>query len=143
MKEVNKMKRTSEEFWQEYCNTRSMAEREQKRAEWYQEMEVGDHAHICHWTDVSPCTVIKRTPTSITVRYDKATRKETWKPEFVTGGFSAVCLNNADQDDAWDIEEDENGRIEVFRWSKKYNRFRNKSGERVYPEWKKFYDYNF
>ena len=147
------MKRTSKEFFENYYEATSYKhhlsydEREELRLrlfkEWYDEMEVGDHCHICHWTDVSPCTVIKRTPTTITVRHDKATRRPEWKPEWVIGGFSAHCTNNDDQENAWIIEEDPNGYTEVFRWSKRINAYKNASDEKLSPEWAKFHDYNF
>ena len=113
----------------------------QMTAEWYNELEPGDHCHKCCWSDIEPCTVINRTAKSITVRFDKATLAKDWKPEFVTGGFSAICTNIHDQ--RWDIEEDPEGEVEVFRWSKRLNCFKNKSDERLYPGWYKFYDYNF
>lgn len=105
------------------------------------DMEAGDHAHICHWSDVSPVTIIKKTATTLTVRYDKATKDETWKPEWVIGGFSAICTNIEDQ--KWNIEEDENGRTEIFRWSEKFGCYKNRSGEKLLPHWDKYYDYNF
>lgn len=146
------MKRTSKQFFEEYYKTRNNFTgtyeecREKELAmfkEWYDEMEVGDHCHVQHWSDVDPCTIIKRTKTTITIRYDKATRKETWKPEFIPGGFSAHCVNNDDQGNAWDIEEDPNGRTDVFRWSKRLNCYKNRADEKLLPGWAKFYDYNF
>ena len=109
--------------------------------EWYKEAEVGDKMHIQHWSDVSPCTVIKRTATTITVRTDKGELDPAWKPEFVTGGFSAHCTNNNEQE--WIIEDDPNGAVETFRWHKRENCFMNRSGEKLFPGWMKFYDYNF
>ena len=118
-------------------------EKEQSRivSEWCNELAVGDHCHINHWSDVSPCTVIRRTPCSITVRYDKAKLSEGWKPEFIPGGFSAHCINQEDQ--KWDIEEDPDGKTETFRWSKKYGVWKNRCDEKLFPEWEKYYDYNF
>ena len=142
------MKRTTEQFYKEYYEKRShLSWREwddverKMRDEWYHEMEVGDHAHICHYSDVSPVTVIKKTATTLTVRMDKATRDPNWKPEWAVGGFAAHCTNIDEQ--KWIIEEDENGSVEVFRWSKRYNQYRNTSGEKLFPEWRKYYDYNF
>lgn len=146
------MKRTAKQFFEEYHEARwnftgTYEERRQQELQmfkdWYDEMEVGDHCHICHWSDISPCTIIKRTKTTITIRYDKATRKESWKPEWVVGGFSAHCLNNDDQENAWDIEEDPNGMTDTFRWSKKFNCYKNTSDEKLFPEWMKKHDYNF
>lgn len=110
-------------------------------SEWCQELDIGDHCHINHWSDVSPCTVIKRTKYSITVRYDDADLDPNWKPEFIPGGFGAHCINQGDQ--KWIIKEDLNGKTETFRWSKKYGVWKNKSDEKLLPEWAKYYDYNF
>lgn len=110
-------------------------------ADWYNEMDVNEHAHIQHYSDVSPCTVVKRTKTTITVRYDKAERDPNWKPEWVVGGFAAHCLNNDEQ--RWIIEEDPAGEVETFRWHKRDNCFMNTSGEKLLPGWAKHYDYNF
>lgn len=113
-------------------------------AEWLNSLQVGDHAHVCRYTDIEPCTVIKRTACSITVRYDKAELNGTWKPEVVLGGFVGHCVNNHDQVyGGWDIEEDLDGMTETFRWSTKYQRWYNNAGEQLKPEWLKFYDYNF
>ena len=142
------MKRTFEEYKVE-CDkirddmTLSWIERQERCDEaflaWVDELEVGDHAHVCLWSDVEPVTVIKRTPKSITVRYDKATLKPEWKPEFVVGGFCAHCTNQDTQE--WNIEEDGNGTTGVFRRRKAG--WYDKSDCRLYPGWKKYYDYNF
>jgi len=111
--------------------------------EWLMSMEVGDHAHICHYSDVTPCTVIKKTATTITVRHDKARKSDKWNPQWEVGGFSAICTNNENQDGWWIIEEDPDGYTEVFRYRKSSGRYMNKSDERLYPDWRYYYDYNF
>jgi len=113
------------------------------RREWRQSLKVGDRVHICHYTDITPATVVARTAKSITVRYDKAHLDDEWKPEFIPGGFGAHCTNDSDQMGHWVIEEDLDGSTEVFRWSKRYNRYKNKSDEFCEPGWMKYYDYNF
>lgn len=142
------MNRTSKEFLSQYHSidrnySLSYEEREaiqhQMLLDWWNELEVGDHAHICHYSDVSPVTVIKRTAKTITVRYDKADLDPNWKPEWITGGFSAHCTNNSEQ--RWIITEDPDGRTDVFRLRK--TGWRNTAGEKLLPEWKKHYDYNF
>ena len=143
------MKRTSKEFFDEYYkvrnNTSSYEEaeavREQMFYDWYHEMEVGDHAHVTLWSDVEPVTIIAKTKTTLTVRYDKAERDPNWKPEWIVGGFSAHCTNNDDQQ--WIISEDPNGNTEVFRWSKRLNCYKNTGGCKLHPYWAKHYDYNF
>lgn len=111
--------------------------------EWLLSMEVGDHAHICHYSDVTPCTVIKKTATTITVRHDKARKSDKWNPQWEVGGFSAICTNNESQNDWWIIEEDLDGYTETFRFRKSANKYMNKSDERLYPDWAYYYDYNF
>lgn len=103
-------------------------------------LEVGDKAHVKLWSDVNPCTVIKRTKTTVTVRYDTATRDPNWKPEWIPGGFSAICTNIEDQQ--WIIEDDADGSTERFFWSEKENCFVH-NGCRLTPGWLKYYDYNF
>lgn len=140
------MKRTSEEFWKWYHKERwnvPTADRDtwERNAmlEWWNELEVGDHAHICHWSDVSPVTVIARTAKTITVRYNDAVLDPNWKPEFIVGGFAAHCTNNDEQQ--WIITENPNGKTETFRLRKVG--WRNKSDEKLYPGWMKKHDYNF
>lgn len=142
------MKRTSKEFFEQYHSERwnfvgtyeeRRAQEHQMFMDWWNELEVGDHAHVCHWSDVSPVTVIKRTAKTVTVRYDKAERDPNWKPEWVVGGFSSHCTNNDDQ--KWIITEDPNGRVETFRLRK--SGWRNSADEKLSPEWMKHYDYNF
>lgn len=140
------MKRTRKEFFEWYHKERwnvPVAERQEweRKAfyDWVNELEVGDHAHIRHYSDISPVTVVRRTAKTITVRYDKATKDPTWKPEWETGGFSAICTNIDEQ--KWIIEEDENGRTETFRL--RQVGWRNYADEKLIPEWEKYYDYNF
>ena len=144
------MVRTSEEFFSWYHNARHhltgtyeerQAAERKMISDWLHELEVGDHAHICRYSDIDPVTVVKKTATTITVRKDKAVRDPAWKPEFIPGGFSAHCVNNDEQ--KWIITEDPNGDTEVFRWHKRTNRYENTAEETLYPGWMKKYDYNF
>ena len=144
------MKRTSEEFWNWYHDEclklegsyEVRAEAMKKMlSDYYHEMEVGDRAHVMMWSDIYPVTILRKTATTLTVRRDKATLDPNWKPDWIIGGFSAHCTNNEDQE--WIIEEDPDGEIEVFRWSKRLNCFKDKSDCKLLPGWKKFHDYNF
>lgn len=109
-------------------------------AEYHRSLEVGDHASVRLYTDENPCTVIRKTKTTITVRYDKAERDPNWKPEWITGGFSAICTNDHDQ--RWIITEDPDGATETFHWSSREGCY-IRHGCKVTPEWRKYYDYNF
>ena len=140
--------RTSKEFfdsyYEAYRNAGSYEEaeriREQMFSDWYHEMTVGDHAHVHLYTDNEPVTIIAKTKTTLTVRYDKAELDPDWKPEFIIGGFSAHCTNNDEQ--RWIITENPDGRTEVFRWSSRMNCYQSK-GCKLLPGWVKTYDYNF
>ena len=144
------MKRTAKEFFDFYHEARwniegTWEEREEAErkmfADWYHEMEVGDHAHVVMYTDVYPVTIIRKTATMLVVRCDKATLDPDWKPEIIPGGFVGHCVNNDEQ--VWNIEEDPEGCIETFRWSKRYNAYRDAAGCKLLPGWVKKYDYNF
>ena len=143
------MKRTREQFNEEAKVIRqnfdiTWQEKDARIAklyeEWYLELEPGDHAHVRLWSDSEPVTVIKKTPKTLTVRYDKAERDPDWKPEWIPGGFSAVCLNQSEQ--KWIIEENPDGRTEVFWWSSTKGVYQH-HGCPLYPGWYKYYDYNF
>jgi hypothetical protein len=106
---------------------------------------IGEGATICYYSDRQACTIISYSNKKITVRYDKATLKPDWKPEFYKGGFSAYCANNNSQE--YDYEQDENGQVEVFtlrkngKWIRKGESLRGTKlivGKRSH-----FHDYNF
>ena len=103
-----------------------------------QNAEVGDGATVRLWSDSQAYTIIKRTPCTLTLRRCKAIRDFT--PEWVTGGFSAICTNIEDQ--KWKYEEDENGTIIVAHWSEKFKRFRY-NNMFVSVGRHEYYDYNF
>ena len=120
-----------------------ITEQDELRKNWYKSLEVGDRVHICHYSDISPATIVKRTEKMIIIRYEKANLDQSWKPEFIPGGFSAYCVNNSDQLEHWIIEEDLDGSTEKFNWSEKRGVWKNKSNETIGVGWIKYYDYNF
>lgn len=100
--------------------------------------EVGDGATVRLWSDSHAYTIIKRTPCTLTLRRCKTIRD--FKPEWIIGGFSAICTNCEDQ--KWKYEEDEHGEIIVAHWSNKFQRFRYKDMF-VSAGRSEYYDYNF
>lgn len=112
------------------------------RKEVNRELQVGDGVTLHLWTDREAYTVIARTKCTLTIQRDKATRDPSFKPEWVTGGFSAICLNDHEQ--KWILERDPNGRIEVCHWSEKKGRWQTGEGQiGVYAGRYEYYDYNF
>lgn len=105
-------------------------------------VKVGDGVTIHLYSDAHAGTIVKVTKTSITIQRDKATLNPEWKPEIIPGGFAGHCTNQSDQ--TYTYERNENGQTETFRWSKKYNRFRDgKNGRSITKGRREFYDYNF
>jgi hypothetical protein len=105
-------------------------------------VKVGDGVTMGLYSDAHAGTIVKVTKTSVTVQRDKATLDPNWKPDFVAGGFAGHCTNQNEQ--TYTYEQDPNGETVTFRWSKKYNQFRNtKRGQKLYKGRREFYDYNF
>lgn len=104
--------------------------------------EVGDGVTMTLYSDAHAWTVIKKTKTSVTIQRDNATMDPNFKPEFVVGGFAGHCTNQEKQ--VYTYERNENGETVTFRWSKKYNRYKNQQrGQSLIKGRKEFYDYNF
>lgn len=106
-------------------------------------VKVGDGATINLYSDRHACTIIKVTKCSITVQYDKATLDPNFKPQWVQGGFAGHCLNQDEQ--TYTYERNPEGRIETYRWSKKYNRYLGGGDQSISVSKGRheFYDYNF
>lgn len=103
--------------------------------------EIGDGATVHYYSDEEACTIIKRTAKTLTLRRCKATLANGWKPEWVPGGFSAICTNNEDQQ--WEYEENPDGRIFIARWSEAKQGFYAEGCLYVTPGRREHYDYNF
>lgn len=106
------------------------------------ELDVGDGCTVRLYTDCHAATVIRKTKTTITVRRDKATLDPSWKPEWVEGGFSAICTNQNEQ--SYTYEPNPDGETYTARWNERYGRYINDAqGFRITPGRHEFYDYNF
>lgn len=103
--------------------------------------KVGDGATIHLWSDAHACTIIKVTKSTVTVRRDKATLDPGFKPEFILGGFCAHCTNQDEQ--SYTYEEDPNGEVSTFHWSRKYGTYGRPGNLRLTRGRREFHDYNF
>lgn len=101
--------------------------------------KVGDGVTVHLYSDAHAYTIIKRTANTLTLRRCKATIAKDWKPEFIPGGFSAICVNDSEQ--RWQYEEDEDGKIVKANWSK--HGFRVDGCLYVTFGRHEHYDYNF
>lgn len=103
-------------------------------------VEVGQGATVCLYSDRFAGTIIKVTKTTITIQRDKAIPNKDFKPEFEVGGFAGHCVNQDEQ--SYTYERNEKGTTQVFRWSKKNRRYQK---DRIFLSKGRheFYDYNF
>lgn len=109
------MKMTFEEYknkLEEIRADRSLGWKEEKEkkdalyTEWIQGVEVGDGVTLNLYSDSHACTVIKRTAKTLTVQRDNAKR---------------IDNNGMSDSQEYEYTPNENGNIEVVRWSNKYN----------------------
>lgn len=107
------------------------------------EIEVGDGVTMYLWSDAWACTVIAKTAKTITIQRDMAIRDPNFKPEWIPGGFSAICTNSNDQE--WTYERNPKGEIFKCRWSEKYGRYQTGSDGsiKIGRGRHEYYDYNF
>ncbi len=119
-----------------------------EKAQWVHEhiltpatIQIGDGVTVHLWTDSHAATVIKKTAMTVTVRQDKATLDPNFKPEWIPGGFAAHCINQGDQ--TYTYEEDPDGKIYTFRWSRKYGSYGTPGNLQLTKGRREFYDYNF
>lgn len=104
------------------------------------EIEVGDGCTLILWTDKEAYTVIRKTKTMIVMQRDKAIKDSTFKPEWVPGGFSAICTNQEEQ--SYTYEADPNGSVIKAYWSEVKGCYVH-DGCKVINGRHEFYDYNF
>lgn len=104
-------------------------------------IKVGDGVTVNLWSDRHAATVIKVTPCTVTVQYDKATLSPDFKPEWIPGGFAGHCVNQDEQ--TYTYERNPNGRIEKYHWSNKYGSYGTPGNLSLSKGRHEFYDYNF
>jgi hypothetical protein len=107
------------------------------------QVKVGDGVTLHLYSDSQAHTVIKRTAKTITIQRDKATRNPDFKPEFISGGFSAHCTNQDEQ--TYTYESNPEGSITVCRWSERLGCYTTGGDQsiKIYNGRHEFYDYNF
>ena len=105
--------------------------------------QVGDQCHWRIYSDIEPCTVIKRTATTVVVRTNRCELVKA--PAMVPGGFAAVVTENA----KWHICSDFEDRSPLT-FSKRKNGLWMLSGSETRSPgnvlcagWHKYYDYGF
>jgi len=98
--------------------------------------------HLGH-TDVNPFEIVRRVSAkTLDIKPMTAVKDPNFKPEFVPGGFAAVCTNQYRQE--WLITSNEDAPVKRIRLHKD-GWFKGAHGERyrIAEHPVKFYDYNF
>jgi hypothetical protein len=117
-------------------------------------LSIGDGVSVSVWSDVDAYTIIKQTPTSMTLREDKAVLSPDFKPQFIAGGFAGHCINQREQ--TYSYEPNPEGsviKITLRRWKDENGEERRRwkrtgvgtfeMGGSVFAGRRKFHDYNF
>jgi len=100
------------------------------------------YANHYGWTDITPYKIVKHvSDKTLEIRRMKAERCGDWTPEFVQGGFSAICVNQTDQ--RWFITSDSEEPVLRIRRHKDGRWYHRQSLFRLAVEPIYFYDYNF
>lgn len=117
-------------------------------------LNVGDGVSVSVYTDIDAYTIVKKTPTTLTLRADKAELINRDELVFHAGGFTTHCENQADQ--RYSYEADPQGyeiKISLRRWSDEEGNERRKwkrsgtgtheQGGNAYAGRRAFHDFNF
>lgn len=125
-----------------------------KCADAVSELNVGDGVTVSSWTDCYAYTIVRKTPTSMTLRADKAELLNGHELKFLAGGFAAHCVNQEVQ--LYSYEQDLEGhvvKITLRRWKDEEGSERRKwkrsgtgtheIGGNAYAGRAAFRDYNF
>ena len=117
-------------------------------------LNVGDGVSVSVWSDIDAYTIVKKTPTTITLRADKAELLNGDELRFIPGGFVAHCENQADQRYSYEAgPEGYEIKITLRRWADEDGQERRQwkragiktfeGGGNAYAGRRKFHDYNF
>ena len=107
--------------------------------------QIGDQAAVYYYSDVKPCTVIKRTKKFVWIQMDNYKLAEGERPDIIPGGFAGHCTNQRSL--KYDITRNLEGSISKFGL-RKNGRWCRCGQHDVNPTslgkgWRAFYDYNF
>lgn len=104
---------------------------------------VQNYANRFGYSDVCPFEIIKRISSkTLVVRSMTAVLDDAFKPNFIAGGFSAICTNNNKQE--WVITSNPDGQVLRIRLQKN-GTWKDANGHQYGLNSKpvKHYDYNF
>jgi hypothetical protein len=124
------------------------------RADAITALNIGDGVSVSLWSDVDACTIVRKTPTTVTLRVDNAKLLNRDELRFITGGFIAHCENQEDQ--RYEYTPNLDGhviKISLRRWAdeegnerRKWKRAGTKTfeqGGNAYAGRRAFRDFNF
>jgi hypothetical protein len=101
-----------------------------------------NYANHIGYSDVNPFEIVRRvSDKTIDIRAMEAVRDESWKPDFVQGGFCGRVMNQNQQ--RWVISSKLDARIVRIRNGKRGWRDAGGNRYKLADKPVKFYDYNF
>ena len=106
--------------------------------------EIKKYAIYCGWTDREPFEVVRViSEQTVEIRAMDCVQDPDWKPEWVVGGFSGICLNDKSQ--RWIITSNPDNPVTRIRWSKRNHQWQKGTYCRfsMADEPYKYYDNNF
>lgn len=99
------------------------------------------YANHLGYSDIDPYEIVSRTAKTITIREMDAEMDPTWRPTYIPGGFSAICINQHDQ--RWIIKSNPD-RPTIKAYLRKDGRYWSALGPHGLSEFPmKYYDFNF
>ena len=101
-----------------------------------------NYANHYGYSDVNPFEIVRRiSEKTLEIREMKAERDNSWKPDFVQGGFCGTVVNQREQ--RWIINSNSESRVFRIRLGKKGWKDSNGNRYGLSDKPVKFYDYNF
>ena len=100
-------------------------------------------ANMYGYSDVSPYEIVRQiSDKTLEVRGMNAVLQESFKPEWIPGGFAGHCVNQSEQ--KYDYSSDETRQVIRIRKNKR-GEWKSAGGSKFYlaDTPRKFYDYNF
>lgn len=100
------------------------------------------YANHIGWSDVNPYEIVRWvSEKTVEIRAMNATLDENWNGKFVSGGFSARCINQDTQ--RYEYSSNHSNRIIRMRLRKNGHWYSSQGRHNISDEPYKFYDYNF
>jgi hypothetical protein len=101
-----------------------------------------NYANHIGYSDINPFEIVRRvSDKTLEIRAMNAERDQSWKPNFIPGGFCGTVVNQSEQ--RWVISSNESAKPVRIRFGKKGWKDAHGNRYALADQPQKFYDYNF